>query len=86
MEAIVMGADLDVKIALKRRQGISRAVAEAKAEVAKHWGRNSGEALDKALQPNRVNRRSRRQSRDAGDAAKLSNQMAAVQAATGVKV
>jgi hypothetical protein len=34
--------------------------AEAKAEVAKRWGRNSGEALRKALQPNRLNRRPRR--------------------------
>ena len=77
-----MGADLDVEIALKRRQGISRAVNEAKDEVAKHWGRNSGEALDKALQPNRVNRQSRRQSRGEGDAAKLPNEVAA---GTGVK-
>jgi hypothetical protein len=85
MEAKVMGADLDLAIALKRRQGISRAVAEAKAEVAKHWGRNSGEALDKALQPNRLNRRPRRKARRKGDAAKLPNEVAAVRAGTSVK-
>jgi hypothetical protein len=82
MKAEVMGADLDVAIALKRRQGVRRPVNEAKDEVAKHWGHNSGDALRKALQPNRVNRRSRRQSRGEGDAAKLPNEVAA---GTGVK-
>jgi hypothetical protein len=70
MEATVMGAHLEVEIALKRREGVSRPVDKAKAEVAKHWGRNSGKALDKALQPNRVYRQSRRQPRGEGDAAK----------------
>jgi hypothetical protein len=79
MKAEVMGADLDVAIALKRRQGVRRPVKEAKDEVAKHWGHNSGEALRKALQPSRVNRRRK------GDAAKSQNQAAAVQAGTGMK-
>ena len=82
MKAEVMSADLDVAIALKRRQGVGRPVKEAKDEVAKHWGHNSGDALRKALQPSRVNRRSRRQSRGEGDAAKLPNEVAA---GTGVK-
>jgi hypothetical protein len=87
IKAEVIGGDLDVAIALKRRQGVRRPVYEAKAEVAKHWGHNSGEALRKALQPNRVNRRQRRQPRGEGEgeAAKLPNQVTAVQAGTGVK-
>jgi len=82
MKAVVMGADLDVAIALKRRQGVRRPAKEAKDEVAKHWGHNSGDALRKARQPSRLNRRPRRQSRGEGDAAKLSNEVAA---GTGVK-
>jgi hypothetical protein len=52
----MMRADLELAKAEKP-------VAEAKAEVAKRWGRNSVEALRKALQPNRLNRRPRHRPR-----------------------
>lgn len=65
MKAYVMRADLEVAIAENRRKGSTETpVKKAKDEVAKHWKLHSGEALRKALQPNRVNRRpSRRPSR-----------------------
>lgn len=56
IRAELMRADLEAAKAKKP-------VTEAKAEVAKRWGRNSGEALRKALQPNRLNRRPRRRPR-----------------------
>jgi hypothetical protein len=46
--------------ALNRQRRVKRPRSEALDEVAKVLGHNSGKALNKALQPNRVNRRPHR--------------------------
>jgi hypothetical protein len=60
VKAIVMRGDLEAAIAANKRKGVKRPVTEAKDEIARHWGHRNGEALRKALQANRVNRRPRR--------------------------
>ena len=47
-----------------RQEGVKRPRGAAKEEVAREFGYPNGEALRKALQPNRVNRRPRRKPRD----------------------
>jgi hypothetical protein len=59
----LMRADLAAAIAKNRRKRINAPVTKARAEVAKKWGVNSGEALRKALQPSRVNLKPRRRPR-----------------------
>ena len=59
MRATVIRRDLEVSIAKNKREGVKRPVKEAKDKIAKHWGHHSGEALRKALQPSRANRRPR---------------------------
>ena len=54
---------LEISEAKYRQEGVKRPRSTAKKQIAKHFGHNSGEALRKALQPNRVNRRPRRKPR-----------------------
>jgi hypothetical protein len=62
--AEIIRAELKAAIAEKRRQGVERPAEEAKKEIARRWGRQSGPALSKALEPSRLNRRPRRRPRD----------------------
>jgi hypothetical protein len=59
-KAYVIRKDLDAAIAENKQAGVVRPVKAAKDKVAVHWGHQSGDALRKELQPNRVNRRSTR--------------------------
>jgi hypothetical protein len=54
---------VDMAEAVHRHEGIKRPRHAAYAMVAKAYGHNSGGALRKALQPNRVNRKPRRKPR-----------------------
>jgi hypothetical protein len=60
MKMEAMRADLAAAIAKNRRKGINAPVTKARAEVAERWGRNSGDAVAKALEPNRRALRPRR--------------------------
>jgi hypothetical protein len=55
-----MRADLEATEAMHRQRGVPHPRGKAKGEVASRFGHNSGKALNKALQPNRVNRKPRR--------------------------
>jgi hypothetical protein len=54
---------LEISETKYRQEGVKRPRGTAKKQIAKHFGHNSGEALRKALQPNRVNRRPRHKPR-----------------------
>jgi hypothetical protein len=63
IETEVRRTMLEKAEAHNRERGVPRPRSTAKEEMARFFGYSSGEAMRKDLQPNRVNRRSRRKPR-----------------------
>jgi hypothetical protein len=53
-KAKLMCRDFEVTVAANKRKGVPHPEKEARAELARHWGYQNGEAFRKALQPSRA--------------------------------